>query len=277
MHPVSPLLHDNLDTAQLWLQFILAVSPGIVVICWNGDSAMAANIFLCIATAAIVHWLLQTAQKQADRTLINYRAFYFGLLLGLLLPADLAPWAPIGAACLMVALIYLFGGASAVFHPVLATLLLFASAYPPIAELIFDTGADATPVASLLLLVGAGYLSIRGLLNSLVPCIILGGLLLLTYLRDPGIDPYVLLQEVFTFSNILAACFLAPIGGCTPMSRFGRAIYAGVISVLLFNLGNLIPSIIAVCLTILLAGFCTPLIDMICWYGLGKNNIERTP
>lgn len=281
----SPHLHSGASTRRIMLDVIIALCPAAIasVIIFGWRSALL--IAVCVAAAVAGEYICRRIMKRPN-TCGDLSAVVTGLLLALNLPVTLPVWmAALGSVVAIVVVKQFFGGIGQNFaNPAITArivLMLSFTSYMTAwvsPSVLGDAVTSASPLGgaevstrnqllglhagclgetcALALLAGGIYLSVRRVINPLVPLTFIGTTALMMWAF--GGDP---LYHILTGGLLLGAIFMATDYATTPSTLLGRVIFAagcGIITALIRQFGSL-PE--GVSFSILLMNIITPLID----------------
>lgn len=287
----SPHFRSNSTTRKLMLDVIIALLPATIasVVIFGPLALMLVGI--CVTTCVICEYISRKVMKR-DTTIGDLSAVVTGLLLALNLPVTINPLIAIfGCIVAIVVVKQMFGGIGMNFvNPALAARIVLlvsfpnammswadaffykesvdaiASATPLVAEsgvysyvdlLLGTTGGSLGETCAVALILGGIYLVIRKVISPVIPCVyILSSALMAFFI---GQDP---LYQVLSGGLLLGAIFMATDYVTSPITKWGKVIYAigcGVLTILLRTYSNM-PE--GASFSILLMNILTPLIEM---------------
>lgn len=285
----SPHLRCNSTTTKIMLDVIIALIPASVVsVVYFGWRALML-IGVCIASSVLCEYISRKIMKR-DTTIGDLSAVVTGLLLALNLPPSLNPLIAIfGSIVAIVVVKQMFGGLGMNFvNPALAARIVLLVSFPnammtwtDALSSDFDAVASATPLAAqsgdysyvqllfgahggslgetcaIALVLGGVYLVIRKVISPIIPCIYIAsaGVMALVVGQDP-------LYQILSGGLLLGAIFMATDYVTSPITKWGKVVYAvgcGVLTILLRTYSNM-PE--GASFSILLMNILVPLIEM---------------
>ena len=289
----SPHLRGNNSTRRIMLDVIIALCPAAIAACVIFGMRSLVLISVCIATCVLLEYLSRKVMKR-DTTIGDLSAIVTGLLLALNLPVDINPLiAMFGCLIAIVVVKQMFGGIGMNFvNPALAARIVLLVSFPsammhwvpalgaPQAAAI-DATTAATPltvankgiysyvdlllgrcggsigeVCAVALLLGGVYLVIRKVISPIIPCVYLATSALMSL--AVGFDP---LYQLLSGGMLLGAIFMATDYTTSPVTKWGKVIYAvgcGFFTILLRAYSNM-PE--GVSFSILIMNILVPLIE----------------
>lgn len=287
----SPHFRANDSTRRIMLDVIIALVPTCIAACVIFGLRSLVLIGICVASCVILEYISRKIMKR-NTTIGDLSAVVTGLLLALNLPVNINPLiAMFGCVVAIVVVKQLFGGIGMNFvNPALsARIVLLVSfptqmmMYPPA---FFYRGVDAmtsaTPlisapgtfsyldlllgrcggcigeVCALALILGGIYLVIRKVISPIIPCVYLAAAALMSL--AVGEDP---LYQLLSGGLLLGAIFMATDYTTSPITKWGKVIFAvgcGVLTMLLRAYSNM-PE--GVSFSIILMNILTPLIERV--------------
>lgn len=291
----SPHIRSEESVKGIMLDVCIALTPAIIgSIYFFGFNAFKL-IFFSVISAVGFEALTQKAFKKPI-TINDFSAVVTGILLAFNLPANAPWWLPVvGSAFAVIIVKQFFGGLGQNFmNPALAARAMLLVSWPSIMSNFTAPGADAvataTPLAimkglagteatlprlsqcfigniggalgetsSLLLLIGAAYLLIRGVINWRIPFTYIGTTIIMLLLF--GVEPSLIPYHIFCGGLILGAFYMATDYSSTPVTPLGQIIFgigAGFLTALIRVKGGY-PE--GVSYSILLMNVATPLIE----------------
>ena len=288
----SPHFRANSSTRKIMLDVIIALIPATIasVIIFGPLSLMLVGI--CVSTCVICEYISRKVMKR-DTTVGDLSAVVTGLLLALNLPVNVNPLVAIfGCIVAIVVVKQMFGGIGMNFvNPALAARIVLlvsfpnammtwvkpffykesvdaiASATPLVAQkgvfsytelLLGTTGGSLGETCAVALILGGIYLVIRKVISPVIPCVYILSSALMSFAI--GQDP---LYQVLSGGLLLGAIFMATDYVTSPITKWGKVIYAigcGVLTILLRTYSNM-PE--GASFSILLMNILTPLIETI--------------
>lgn len=288
----APHLRTNKSVNKIMLDVIIAMTPAIIgSVYFYGLDALKL-ILITVASCLIFEAGTQKAFRRPIR-INDLSAVVTGILLAFNLPAN-APWwiAVFGAAFAIIIVKEFFGGLGSNFmNPALAARAALVASWPAIMStyvnpdgitsatplallksgstalpsinrmLIGDIGGSLGETSAILLLIGALYLLIRGIIDWKIPVLFIGSTCVMLLLL--GIDPSLMIYHVLGGGLILGAFFMATDYASSPITPYGKVIFAvgaGVLTALIRVKGGM-PE--GVSYSILLMNVATPVIERI--------------
>ncbi len=290
----SPHFKSHNSTRRIMLDVIIALCPAAVMACVIFGLRSMVLIGVCVATCVLLEYVSRKIMKR-DTTIGDLSAVVTGLLLALNLPVDINPLiAMFGCLVAIVVVKQMFGGIGMNFvNPALAARIVLLVSFPsammhwvpalgaPAAAAI-DATTSATPLAAepgvysyidlligrcggsigevcaAALILGGLFLVIRGVISPIIPCVYLATAALMSLVV--GFDP---LYQLLSGGLLLGAIFMATDYTTSPITKWGKVIYAvgcGVFTILLRAFSNM-PE--GVSFSILLMNILVPLIERI--------------
>lgn len=285
----APHVHSPVTTQRLMLRVVLALLPTAAAgVYYFGLPALTVLLVSCLS-AVLAELVWQKIARQQVR-INDFSALVTGLILGLNLPAT-APWwlAMIGSAFAIIIVKQLFGGLGDNFlNPAMAARAVLLASWPVrmtafVLPTYFAPGAElvtaATPLAQpgaysldalfwgripgaigevckAAILLGFVYLLLTGTICWQIPVGMVASVAVFSALL--GLDP---LTAVLSGGVLFGAVFMATDYTTSPMTPWGRTIYAvgiGLLVVVIRKFGSY-PE--GVTYGILLMNITTPLID----------------
>ncbi len=286
----SPHIQSANSTRRIMLDVIIALLPTTVAACVIFGARVLMLVGVCVASCVLLEYIARKLMKR-DTTIGDLSAVVTGLLLALNLPADINPLiAMFGCLVAIVVVKQMFGGIGMNFvNPALAARIVLLVSFPTammryVPAFWYRTGVDAATTATPLkadagafsyidlllgncggavgevcaaaLLLGGVYLLIRRVISPIIPCVYLGTAAAVSLLI--GLDP---LYQLLSGGLLLGAIFMATDYTTSPVTRWGKVIYAvgcGVLTMLLRAYSNM-PE--GVSYSILLMNILVPLIE----------------
>ena len=269
----SPHFRGNESTRRIMLDVIIALLPTSVAACVIFGFRSAILIAVCVATCVLLEFISRKIMKR-ESTIGDLSAVVTGLLLALNLPVDINPLiAMFGCLVAIVVVKQMFGGIGMNFvNPALAARIVLLVSFPsammhwvtvggaPEAARI-DAATSATPLAAeagtysyidlligrcggsigevcaAALILGGVYLVIRRVISPIIPCVYLATAALMSFAF--GLDP---LYQLLSGGLLLGAIFMATDYTTSPVTNWGKVIYAigcGLFTMLLRNFSNM--------------------------------------
>ena len=291
----SPHIRSEESVKRIMLDVCIALTPAIIgSIYYFGFNAFKL-ILISIVSAVVFEALTQKAFKKPV-TIDDFSAVVTGILLAFNLPASAPWWLPVvGSAFDIIIVKQFFGGLGENFmNPALAARAMLLTSWPGIMSSFTAPGPDAvatvTPLAimkgvagteatlpelsqmflgniggaigetsALLLLIGAAYLLIRGVINWRIPFVYIGTTIIMLLLF--GVETQYIPYHIFGGGLILGAFYMATDYSSSPVTPLGQIIFgigAGFLTALIRVKGGY-PE--GVSYSILLMNVATPLIE----------------
>ena len=288
----SPHFKSNNSTRRIMLDVIIALCPAAIAACVIFGMRSLVLIAVSVATCVLLEYVSRKIMKR-DTTIGDLSAVVTGLLLALNLPVDINPLiAMFGCLIAIVVVKQMFGGIGMNFvNPALAARIVLLVSFPsammhwvpalgaPQAAAV-DAATSATPlvaepgvysyvdlllgrcsgsigeVCAVALILGGIYLVIRRVISPIIPCVYLATAALMSLIV--GLDP---LYQLLSGGILLGAIFMATDYTTSPVTKWGKVIFAfgcGVLTILLRAFSNM-PE--GVSFSILLMNILVPLIE----------------
>ena len=264
----SPHVRSRVTTRRLMTDVVIAMLPAAAFGVYRFGLHALLTIVLTIAAAVISEYLYEYFMKRPI-TIDDGSAVVTGMILALNMPPQIPYWIPmLGSVFAIVVVKQLYGGLGQNFmNPALAArcfLLIsfskamtdFSASFP---EGAMDAMSGATPLAVLksggevslsdlffgniagtigeisvlMLLIGAAYLLVRGVISLRIPAayIITVGLFM-AFFGGRGFDPYYIACELCAGGLIFGAFFMATDYVTTPLTPLGQIIFGVAIGIL---------------------------------------------
>lgn len=284
----SPHLRSTQSTRKIMLDVIIALVPACIasVVYFGWRALMLLGV--CVLTCVFTEYICRIVMKR-EQTIGDLSAAVTGVLLALNLPATLNPlMAVFGCVAAIVVVKQMFGGIGMNFvNPALAARIILTVSFPTdmttwisTSLLGVDAVSSATPLASeagtysylqlflgnhggsigetcaLAILLGGIYLVLRKVIVPTIPVVYIGTAAVMALLL--GLDP---LEQILSGGIMLGAVFMATDYTTSPITKWGKVIYAigcGVLTMLIRTYANL-PE--GVSFSILIMNILTPLIE----------------
>lgn len=284
----SPHFRSDCSTRKIMLDVIIALVPACAaaVVYFGWRALMLLGV--CVLTCVLSEYISRIVMKR-EQTIGDLSAIVTGVLLALNLPANLNPlMAVFGSVAAIVVVKQMFGGIGMNFvNPALAARIILTVSFPtamtswvPAAYQAVDAVSSATPLASeagtysylqlflgnhggsmgetcaLAILLGGVYLVLRKVIVPTIPVVYIGTAALMALLL--GLDP---LEQILSGGIMLGAVFMATDYTTSPVTKWGKVVYAlgcGVLTMLIRTFANL-PE--GVSFSILIMNILTPLIE----------------
>lgn len=288
----SPHFRGNNSTRRIMLDVIIALCPAAAAACVIFGMRSLVLIAVCIATCVLLEYVSRKIMKR-DTTVGDLSAVVTGLLLALNLPVDINPLiAMFGCLIAIVVVKQMFGGIGMNFvNPALAARIVLLVSFPSAMmhwvpalgapeSAVIDATTSATPLAAeagtysyidlligrcggsigevcaAALILGGIYLVIRKVISPIIPCVYLAAAAVMSLIV--GLDP---LYQLLSGGLMLGAIFMATDYTTSPLTKWGKVIYAvgcGFFTVMLRAFSNM-PE--GVSFSILLMNILVPLIE----------------
>ncbi len=286
----SPHIRATASTRKIMLDVVISLIPAaiasVVYFGWRALSLCG----VCILTCVVTEYLCRIVMKR-DQTIGDLSAVVTGLLLALNLPSGLNPLiAVFGSVVAILVVKQMFGGIGMNFvNPALAARIVLMVSFPTAmttwtttAFQSVDAVSSATPLAApsgtysyvdllignhggsmgetcaLALILGGVYLVLRGVIKLTIPVVYIGVVGVMSFAL--GLNPVV---QVLSGGLLIGAIFMATDYTTSPVTPWGKVIYAagcGVLTVLIRTYSN---NPEGVSFSILLMNILTPLIENI--------------
>ena len=281
----TPHIRSRSSVSGMMLCVIAALLPAVIAgVLYYGKNA--ALILLTTVGSAFLLELIGSLIIRRKQSVHDLSAVVTGLILGMLLPPDLALWkASLGSFIAIILVKQMFGGIGRNFaNPAavawIAMRLIFAKDMTT--WRVPDTGAitRVTPLVSggtgywdlllgnyasyigtgcaAALLLGMIFLCFSGIISPAAPVAFLGSFALLTW-----IGGYDILSQLLTGSLVLAACFMACDYTTTPFTVSGKLLFGlgcGILTFLIRHYGGFAEGAV---FAIVLMNLLTPAINRI--------------
>lgn len=269
----SPHLRGKKTTTGIMLDVIIALVPSLIAaIIFFGIRALLLAV-ICVGASVLTEFICRKVMKR-DNTIGDLSAAVTGLLLALNLPVGINPFMAIfGCIVAIVVVKQMFGGIGYNFvNPALAARIVLTVSFPTAMttwqNTIFmdtvDSVTSATPLTALAsgeelysymdlffgnvggsmgetctlaILLGGLYLVIRKVISPVIPVVYIGTAALMSLCF--GFDP---LYQILSGGLMLGAVFMATDYTTSPITKWGKVIYAvgcGVLTILIRNFSNL--------------------------------------
>lgn len=286
----APHLRTDKTVNKIMLDVIIAMTPAMIgSVYFYGLNALML-ILISVASCILFEFGAQKLFKKPVR-IKDLSAIVTGILLAFNLPAN-APWwiAVFGAAFAIIIVKECFGGIGSNFmNPALAARAALVASWPAIMStyvnpdgitsatplailksgssalpsinrmLIGDIGGSLGETSAVLLLIGALYLLIKGIIDWKIPTFFILSTCAMLFVL--GIDPSLIIYHILGGGLILGAFFMATDYSTSPITPNGKIIFAvgaGILTALIRIKGSM-PE--GVSYAILLMNVATPLIE----------------
>ena len=269
----SPHFRGTNTTRRIMLDVIIALMPATVAACVIFGTRSLVLVGVCVATCVLLEYFSRKIMKR-DTTIGDLSAVVTGLLLALNLPVDINPLiAMFGCLVAIVVVKQMFGGIGMNFvNPALAARIVLLVSFPSAMmhwgpylgapkTAYLDGVTTATPlvaesgkfsytqlflglcggsigeVCAAALLLGGVYLVIRRVISPIIPCVYLGTAALMSLIV--GLDP---IYQLLSGGIMLGAIFMATDYTTSPLTKWGKVIFAagcGILTILLRCYSNM--------------------------------------
>jgi len=283
----SPHLRSTASTRKIMLDVVISLLPAAAasILFFGWRAAMLIGV--CVLVCVVTEFLCRVIMKR-EQTIGDFSAVVTGLLLALNLPATLNPlMAVFGCVAAIAVVKQMFGGIGMNFvNPALAARIILMVSFPgamtnwmpsklsgvdavtsatPLAEsssysytelLLGNHGGSMGETCAIALILGGLYLMLRKVIAPTIPVFYIGTAALLALLL--GLDP---LEQVLSGGLLLGAIFMATDYTTSPITKWGKVIYAvgcGVLTMLIRTFAE-VPE--GVSFSILIMNILTPLIE----------------
>ncbi len=284
----SPHLRSTSSTRKIMLDVLISLLPAsaasVVFFGWRALMLIGVCVFTCVFT----EYMCRIVMKR-EQTIGDLSAAVTGLILALNLPSTLNPLIAIfGSVAAIVVVKQMFGGIGMNFvNPAMAARIIMMVSFPTAMTnwvntrfACVDAVTYATPMAAeagsysymdlfwgnhggsmgetcaAALILGGIYLVVRKVISPVIPLVYIGTTGVLSFAL--GLNP---IQQVLSGGLLLGAIFMATDYTTSPITKWGKVIYAlgcGVMTVLIRTYAEL-PE--GVSFSILLMNILTPLIE----------------
>lgn len=285
----SPHFRSNASTTKIMLDVIIALIPATIasVVIFGPLSLMLVGV--CIASCVLCEYISRKVMKR-DTTIGDLSAVVTGLLLALNLPVNINPLiAVFGSVVAIVVVKQMFGGIGMNFvNPAIAARIVLLVSFPnammtwvdafwyknpdavasatPLAAqadtysytqlLLGTTGGSLGETCAVALIIGGIYLVVRKVISPIIPCVYIlsAGVMSLILHLDP-------VYQILSGGLLLGAIFMATDYTTSPITKWGKVIFAvgcGVLTILLRTFSNM-PE--GVSFSIILMNILVPLIE----------------
>lgn len=286
----SPHFRSNCSTTKIMLDVIIALVPATIasVVIFGPMSLMLVGV--CIASCVLCEYISRKIMKR-DTTIGDLSAVVTGLLLALNLPVNINPLIAIfGSVVAIVVVKQMFGGIGMNFvNPAIAARIVLLVSFPnammtwvdafwyknpdavssatPLASetpysyidlLLGTTGGSLGETCAIALVLGGVYLVVKKVISPIIPCVYIAsaGIMALILGQDP-------IYQILSGGLLLGAIFMATDYTTSPITKWGKVIFAigcGVLTILLRTFSNM-PE--GVSFSIILMNILVPLIEMV--------------
>lgn len=267
-------------TKSIMIDVLIALAPATIfgVVMFGAYSALV--VFVSVACCFGLEYLWRLIFG-LENSVTDFSAVVTGLLIALVMPPRVPLWMVV-IACFVAIIIVkqAFGGLGKnMLNPAVFAKCLLLTAFPKqmasyiepfgdavliggessfgIKELVFGTHYGSIgETSALLLLCGALYLLLRGVINPIIPLSFIGVKALLGFAFG-GKDGF---SSVFFGGLIIAACFMATDYTTTPKTKRGKLIFGAMCGIISFAVGKLFKAE-GIYIAILIMNLLVPLID----------------
>lgn len=230
----SPHIRCGDNTRRIMLDVLIALLPTLLAgtIFFGLRCLLLAAVSIAAAGLAEALWSKLTGRYQ---TVEDLSAAVTGLLLALTLPATVPYWmAAVGAVFAVIVVKAAFGGLGQnIFNPALPDV--------PLSEMFLGSiGGCIGEVSALALLIGGGYLVVRGVIKLRIPVSYLGTMAVLSFAFAPMEPLRWMLYSLLGGGVLLGALFMASDYATSPATPGGQVLYGigcGVLTVLFRSAG----------------------------------------
>ena len=288
----SPHIKDKVTTSSIMLDVVIALLPATFFGIYQFKIKALFIILTTIITCVLSEYIYEYFMKKTI-TIKDLSAVVTGLILALNLPATVPLWIPvIGGIFAIIVVKQLYGGLGQNFmNPALAArCFLLISFAGRMTNFVFDGLTSPTPLVVLkngqsyellkmflgttsgtigetstfALLIGAGYLLIKGIIKVTIPLTYLIIFSIFTLFFSPcSFDFYYLACELCGGGLILGAFFMATDYVTSPMDRKGQIVYGIILGILTGLFRFFGTSSEGVSYAIIISNLLVPLIDKI--------------
>ena len=257
----SPHIKDKVTTSSIMLDVVIALLPATFFGIYQFKIKALLIILTTIITCVLSEYIYEYFMKKTI-TIKDLSAVVTGLILALNLPATVPLWIPmIGGIFAIIVVKQLYGGLGQNFmNPALvARCFLLISFAGRMTNFVFDGLTSPTPLVVLkngqsyellkmflgttsgtigetstfALLIGAGYLLIKGIIKVTIPLTYLIIFSIFTLFFSPcSFDFYYLACELCGGGLIFGAFFMATDYVTSPMDRKGQIVYGIILGIL---------------------------------------------
>lgn len=288
----SPHIKDKVTTSSIMLDVVIALLPATFFGIYQFKIKALLIILTTIITCVLSEYIYEYFMKKTI-TIKDLSAVVTGLILALNLPATVPLWIPvIGGIFAIIVVKQLYGGLGQNFmNPALAArCFLLISFAGRMTNFVFDGLTSPTPLVVLkngqsyellkmflgttsgtigetstfALLIGAGYLLIKGIIKLTIPLTYLIIFSIFTLFFSPcSFDFYYLACELCGGVLIFGAFFMATDYVTSPMDRKGQIVYGIILGILTGLFRFFGTSSEGVSYAIIISNLLVPLIDKI--------------
>ena len=273
---LSPHIHSGMDVDRIMWNVVQAVMPALAVAVWTfGLPALWVGL-LAVGSCLATEWIIDRWVFRVPQTLTNGSAVITGLLLGFNLPSILPWWMVIIGGIVAIGIGKMsFGGLGCnIWNPALVGRVFLLLSFPAamttwptgvgsgidgvtgatFLTTLNEGGAEALreanlmdmavghmngslgEVGSIALLIGFGWIWLKGIVSWHIPVATLGGAALLSWLL--GGNP---LLDLLSGGLMLGALFMATDFVTSPMTRPGQLLFGfliGIITIIIRRFGS---------------------------------------
>lgn len=288
----SPHIKNKVTTSSIMLDVVIALLPATFFGIYQFKIKALLIILTTIITCVLSEYIYEYFMKKTI-TIKDLSAAVTGLILALNLPATVPLWIPvIGGIFAIIVVKQLYGGLGQNFmNPALAArCFLLISFAGRMTNFVFDGLTSPTPLVVLkngqsyellkmflgttsgtigetstfALLIGAGYLLIKGIIKVTIPLTYLIIFSIFTLFFSPcSFDFYYLACELCGGGLIFGAFFMATDYVTSPMDRKGQIVYGIILGILTGLFRFFGTSSEGVSYAIIISNLLVPLIDKI--------------
>lgn len=256
------------DARSRQLGKLLALLPGFAVSSWILGPGLLCNLLVAVTAGYLFASLARLLRGQPLRGVYtDIGVPTTAALLALLMPPEIPLWLPVVGVAFASGLVNpVFGGTNqALLHPAMSGYLLVLLTFPERLGGSLPT-TDPTLLSHLWInggfLLGGLYLLQQRIIRWHIPGSLLTTVLIMNWLEVGfASDPLALLQIPFTGLAMLTAFFIATDFGSAAITPRGRLLYGTLLGILLASMP---PGATGVAVAVIIANFCTPLLDHLC-------------
>ncbi|MBD5306846.1 MAG: RnfABCDGE type electron transport complex subunit D [Bacteroides sp.] len=273
---LSPHIHSGMDVDRIMWNVVLALMPALAVAVWTFGLPALWVVLLAVGSCLATEWIIDRWVFRVPQTLTNGSAVITGLLLGFNLPSILPWWMVIIGGIVAIGIGKMsFGGLGCnIWNPALVGRVFLLLSFPAamttwptgvgsgidgvtgatFLTTLNEGGAEALreanlmdmavghmngslgEVGSIALLIGFGWIWLKGIVSWHIPVATLGGAALLSWLL--GGNP---LLDLLSGGLMLGALFMATDFVTSPMTRPGQLLFGfliGIITIIIRRFGS---------------------------------------
>ena len=273
---LSPHIHSGMDVDRIMWNVVLALMPALAVAVWTFGLPALWVVLLAVGSCLATEWIIDRWVFRVPQTLTNGSAVITGLLLGFNLPSILPWWMVIIGCIVAIGIGKMsFGGLGCnIWNPALVGRVFLLLSFPAamttwptgvgsgidgvtgatFLTTLNEGGAEALreanlmdmavghmngslgEVGSIALLIGFGWIWLKGIVSWHIPVATLGGAALLSWLL--GGNP---LLDLLSGGLMLGALFMATDFVTSPMTRPGQLLFGfliGIITIIIRRFGS---------------------------------------